>query len=260
MISLPCLRELDDLTSGLLSGSMRRLHPEYGVDRRSELVSGIRFWLSCCSWLICRAHACRAQWDGGSHCGQQVTINYNGNVQVATIRDMCPGCGYGGLGEFRSYRRNGRLVVQPMLTFLPSYRSQTSRLASLPPLQVTTSDSSTRPGILGATAILPRLRLLLRRRPGGQSRLRASGPQSGRLLHPALRLPGGRAPRSTRGPRHPRHERLPAHGHLLRARSDLTRRHRRAIHHGAPRHRLRRRPRRRSYSAPVRLPTPPSRA
>lgn len=34
----------------------------------------------------------------GSHCGQQVTISANGVTQTATIRDACPGCGYGGLG------------------------------------------------------------------------------------------------------------------------------------------------------------------
>lgn len=30
----------------------------------------------------------------GSHCGQQVTIHWKGQTQVATIKDACPGCGY----------------------------------------------------------------------------------------------------------------------------------------------------------------------
>ncbi|KAH8830176.1 RlpA-like double-psi beta-barrel-protein domain-containing protein-containing protein [Flagelloscypha sp. PMI_526] len=31
-------------------------------------------------------------WDGGSHCGQQVTINVGGRSATATIVDECPGC------------------------------------------------------------------------------------------------------------------------------------------------------------------------
>ena len=39
------------------------------------------------------------EWNGGSHCGQTVTItnNQNGNTQQAQVADLCPGCGYGSL-------------------------------------------------------------------------------------------------------------------------------------------------------------------
>lgn len=38
------------------------------------------------------------QWDGGSHCGKQITIRYGGQTQTATIVDQCMSCGgYGGI-------------------------------------------------------------------------------------------------------------------------------------------------------------------
>ncbi|KZT03485.1 uncharacterized protein LAESUDRAFT_659661 [Laetiporus sulphureus 93-53] len=37
------------------------------------------------------------QWDGGAHCYQTITINYNDKSTQATITDECPGCPYGGL-------------------------------------------------------------------------------------------------------------------------------------------------------------------
>lgn len=36
-------------------------------------------------------------WDGGSHCGQVITIQYGVKTVQATIMDECMGCGYGGL-------------------------------------------------------------------------------------------------------------------------------------------------------------------
>ncbi|KIJ98933.1 hypothetical protein K443DRAFT_103189 [Laccaria amethystina LaAM-08-1] len=38
-----------------------------------------------------------AQWDGGSHCFQTITISYQGKSTQAQITDLCPGCPYGGL-------------------------------------------------------------------------------------------------------------------------------------------------------------------
>ncbi|SNX82602.1 uncharacterized protein MEPE_01308 [Melanopsichium pennsylvanicum] len=39
------------------------------------------------------------EWNGGSHCGQTVTITntQNGNTQKAQVADLCPGCSYGSL-------------------------------------------------------------------------------------------------------------------------------------------------------------------
>lgn len=38
------------------------------------------------------------QWDGGAHCGKQITIQYGGRTQTATIADQCLSCGgYGGI-------------------------------------------------------------------------------------------------------------------------------------------------------------------
>ncbi|EPQ58420.1 hypothetical protein GLOTRDRAFT_137140 [Gloeophyllum trabeum ATCC 11539] len=37
------------------------------------------------------------QYDGGSHCGEQVTITANGKTTTATIADECMGCPYGAL-------------------------------------------------------------------------------------------------------------------------------------------------------------------
>ncbi|SPO21666.1 uncharacterized protein UTRI_01149_B [Ustilago trichophora] len=39
------------------------------------------------------------EWNGGSHCGQTITItnNQNGNTQQAQVVDLCPGCSYGSL-------------------------------------------------------------------------------------------------------------------------------------------------------------------
>jgi hypothetical protein len=37
------------------------------------------------------------QFDGGSHCGDSITITYKGTTRQATIVDECMGCGYGGL-------------------------------------------------------------------------------------------------------------------------------------------------------------------
>ncbi|KAL5529089.1 hypothetical protein ACEPAG_5063 [Sanghuangporus baumii] len=37
------------------------------------------------------------QWDGGSHCWEMITINYNGKSTQAQIVDLCPGCAWGGL-------------------------------------------------------------------------------------------------------------------------------------------------------------------
>lgn len=36
-----------------------------------------------------------SQYDGGSHCGQSVTITdtSSGNTQTAIVADLCPGCG-----------------------------------------------------------------------------------------------------------------------------------------------------------------------
>ncbi|KAF4603897.1 hypothetical protein EYR40_001070 [Pleurotus pulmonarius] len=38
-----------------------------------------------------------AQYAGGSHCGQSITITYGGKSAQAKIMDLCPGCPYGGL-------------------------------------------------------------------------------------------------------------------------------------------------------------------
>ncbi|KAJ3551114.1 hypothetical protein NM688_g4921 [Phlebia brevispora] len=38
-----------------------------------------------------------AQYDGGSHCFETITISYNGKSTSAQITDECPGCPYGGL-------------------------------------------------------------------------------------------------------------------------------------------------------------------
>ncbi|KDQ33560.1 plant-expansin-like protein, partial [Pleurotus ostreatus PC15] len=38
-----------------------------------------------------------AQYSGGSHCGQTITISYKGKTAQAKIMDLCPGCPYGGL-------------------------------------------------------------------------------------------------------------------------------------------------------------------
>ncbi|OCB91405.1 expansin family protein [Sanghuangporus baumii] len=37
------------------------------------------------------------QWDGGSHCWEKITINYNGKSTQAQIVDLCPGCPRGAL-------------------------------------------------------------------------------------------------------------------------------------------------------------------
>ncbi|KAL0579970.1 hypothetical protein V5O48_002054 [Marasmius crinis-equi] len=37
------------------------------------------------------------QWDGGSHCGQTITISYNGKSTSAQIVDLCPSCAFGAL-------------------------------------------------------------------------------------------------------------------------------------------------------------------
>lgn len=39
------------------------------------------------------------EWNGGSHCGQTVTITntQNGNTQQAQVADLCPGCSWGSL-------------------------------------------------------------------------------------------------------------------------------------------------------------------
>ncbi|KAF7343518.1 hypothetical protein MSAN_01972100 [Mycena sanguinolenta] len=31
-------------------------------------------------------------WDGGSHCGQTVNVQYQGNTVQVTVQDLCPGC------------------------------------------------------------------------------------------------------------------------------------------------------------------------
>ncbi|KAJ7679166.1 RlpA-like double-psi beta-barrel-protein domain-containing protein-containing protein, partial [Mycena polygramma] len=31
-------------------------------------------------------------WDGGTHCGQTMTVNYNGASIQVTVADLCPGC------------------------------------------------------------------------------------------------------------------------------------------------------------------------
>ncbi|KAG2020848.1 hypothetical protein CC2G_006146 [Coprinopsis cinerea AmutBmut pab1-1] len=38
-----------------------------------------------------------AQWNGGAHCFETVTISYRGRTARATVMDLCPGCPYGGL-------------------------------------------------------------------------------------------------------------------------------------------------------------------
>ncbi|KAF7343517.1 hypothetical protein MSAN_01972000 [Mycena sanguinolenta] len=31
-------------------------------------------------------------WNGGSHCGQTVNVQYQGNTVQVTVQDLCPGC------------------------------------------------------------------------------------------------------------------------------------------------------------------------
>jgi hypothetical protein len=39
----------------------------------------------------------QAEWAGGAHCGNTITISYKGKSTQATIVDLCPGCEYHGL-------------------------------------------------------------------------------------------------------------------------------------------------------------------
>ncbi|KAJ7642028.1 RlpA-like double-psi beta-barrel-protein domain-containing protein-containing protein [Roridomyces roridus] len=36
-------------------------------------------------------------YDSGAHCGQTITVTYNGNTITVTVRDLCPGCGTNGI-------------------------------------------------------------------------------------------------------------------------------------------------------------------
>ncbi|KAJ7737412.1 RlpA-like double-psi beta-barrel-protein domain-containing protein-containing protein [Mycena maculata] len=31
-------------------------------------------------------------WDGGAHCGESITVDYNGASVIVTVEDLCPGC------------------------------------------------------------------------------------------------------------------------------------------------------------------------
>ncbi|KAF5324639.1 hypothetical protein D9611_004230 [Ephemerocybe angulata] len=42
-----------------------------------------------------------AQWAGGAHCGESITISYGGKSARAQIMDLCPGCPFGGLDMTR---------------------------------------------------------------------------------------------------------------------------------------------------------------
>lgn len=59
-----------------------------------------------------------ADFGGGSACGKQITINYQGKSISAIVRDMCPGCGGGGIdmtqGLFTSFAPTsvGELFVE----------------------------------------------------------------------------------------------------------------------------------------------------
>lgn len=63
----------------------------------SSIKIGACGWTNSASDFIVAMNA--PEWAGGAHCGQQVTItnNQNGNSQVATVADLCPGCSYGSL-------------------------------------------------------------------------------------------------------------------------------------------------------------------
>jgi len=57
-----------------------------------------------------------AQWDGGSHCGDSITITIRGKTTQATIMDRCPGCPWGGLdfsrGLFNFFASESEGILQ----------------------------------------------------------------------------------------------------------------------------------------------------
>ncbi|KAH6919047.1 B2-aldehyde-forming enzyme [Coprinopsis sp. MPI-PUGE-AT-0042] len=61
------------------------------------------------------------QWEGGRHCGETVTISYEGKTAQATIMDLCPGCPYGGLdltrGLFGFFANHDKGVIQASWDF-----------------------------------------------------------------------------------------------------------------------------------------------
>ncbi|KAJ7679211.1 RlpA-like double-psi beta-barrel-protein domain-containing protein-containing protein [Mycena polygramma] len=49
-----------------------------------------------CGWAIQNSDFAVAigsgHWDGGSHCGNSMTVSFNGATVQATVADLCPGC------------------------------------------------------------------------------------------------------------------------------------------------------------------------
>ncbi|KAJ7879395.1 RlpA-like double-psi beta-barrel-protein domain-containing protein-containing protein, partial [Mycena leptocephala] len=49
-----------------------------------------------CGWQIQNSDFAvalgEAHYDGGSHCGSTVTVQYNGNTINVVVADLCPGC------------------------------------------------------------------------------------------------------------------------------------------------------------------------
>ncbi|KAJ7478349.1 RlpA-like double-psi beta-barrel-protein domain-containing protein-containing protein, partial [Mycena latifolia] len=38
-----------------------------------------------------------ANWAGGAHCGQDITVQYNGALINVVVADLCPGCAVDGI-------------------------------------------------------------------------------------------------------------------------------------------------------------------
>lgn len=73
------------------------------VDRSTKTVTSslpyVRFLdpfpTSAGGLIIILTFSAQSQYNGGSHCGQSVTITdtNTGNTQTAVVADLCPGCG-----------------------------------------------------------------------------------------------------------------------------------------------------------------------
>ncbi|KAH8833549.1 RlpA-like double-psi beta-barrel-protein domain-containing protein-containing protein [Flagelloscypha sp. PMI_526] len=56
-----------------------------------------------------------AQWAGGKHCGETITIHFGGKSAQAVIKDECPGCPFGALdlteGLFKHFADTAKGVI-----------------------------------------------------------------------------------------------------------------------------------------------------
>jgi hypothetical protein len=79
-------------------------------------------WHKDSEWVVALP---MVQWDGGSHCGEQVYITYNGMSATATIVDECEDCPWGALdfsgslfGHFVGGEQNNEVVGQFFGTYV----------------------------------------------------------------------------------------------------------------------------------------------